>query len=160
MELEEKCTTYGDCGFQHKQHLKEPVIFPVDKVNQDVFELHPCWKVMIAFVFLLMDHVRQKYPWNCTCSKMAAMAWRREYLHYHSRERIRELEGWDSRRTEASWSCLRKLAPMVSTLYPLSLSFWTCHIHRPVLGKIGTEVFFKHYWLNQDQMSLWVKGTG
>lgn len=42
MESEEKYTTYGDCGFQDKQELKEPVIFPVDKANGDVFKLSFC----------------------------------------------------------------------------------------------------------------------
>lgn len=120
---EEKCTTYGDCGFQHKQHLKEPVILPVDKVNQDVFELPPCCKVMIVFMFVLMDHIRQKYPWDCIYSKMAAMAWRIEYLHYHSRERSRELDGWETRIADTSWRCLRQLAPMVSqTMTNISFS--------------------------------------
>lgn len=58
MELEDKHKTYGEYGFQDKQHLKEPVIFPVDKVNRDVFELPPCWKAMIVFMFVLMDHVK------------------------------------------------------------------------------------------------------
>ena len=62
MELEEKYTAYGDCGFQDKQHLKELVIFPVDKVNRNVFELPPCWMTMIVFMFVLMDHGRQEHP--------------------------------------------------------------------------------------------------
>lgn len=55
MELEEKYTTYGDCGFQDKQHLKEPVIFSVDIVTRDAFELCPYWKAIIVFRF---DHFR------------------------------------------------------------------------------------------------------
>lgn len=62
MELEEKYTTYGDCEFQDKEYLEESVIFPVDKANRDVFELPPCWKVMIVFMFVLMGHVRQVRP--------------------------------------------------------------------------------------------------
>lgn len=62
MELEEKYATYGDCGFQDKQHLKELVIFPVDKVNRGVFQLPICWKAMIVFMFVLKDNVRQEHP--------------------------------------------------------------------------------------------------
>lgn len=62
MELDEKYTTYGDYGFQDKQHFKKPVIFSVNKVNRDAFELPPCWKAMIVFMFVLMDHVEQGHP--------------------------------------------------------------------------------------------------
>ena len=58
MESEEKYTTYGDCGFQDKQELKEPVIFPVDKANGDVFKLSFCQKAMVVFMFVFRDQVK------------------------------------------------------------------------------------------------------
>lgn len=42
IELAKKYTTYGDCEFQDKQHLKEPAIFSVDTVTREGFELPPC----------------------------------------------------------------------------------------------------------------------
>ena len=42
MESEERYTIYGKCGFQEKQELKKPVVFPLDKVNGDVFKLSLC----------------------------------------------------------------------------------------------------------------------
>jgi hypothetical protein len=55
IELAEKYTTYGDCEFQDKQHLKEPVIFSEDIATRDGFEISPCWKAIIMFCFVLVD---------------------------------------------------------------------------------------------------------
>lgn len=44
------------------EHLKEPAIFiPCGQNYRDVFELPPCWKAMIVFMFVFMDHVRQEH---------------------------------------------------------------------------------------------------
>ena len=58
MESEERYTTYGECRFQDKQELKEPVVFPLDKENGDVFKLSLCYKAMVVFTFVFRDQVK------------------------------------------------------------------------------------------------------